>query len=158
MENYVEKENQLDVNSNSEILSDGKIMQCNDLKQEEYSLGIQYFNNIKFSKATRIFTTLGKFKNSEQILTYIQYEKLFNCGLFYFSNLPVKIYESSAQCYIESTVTSYDIEMVIDNQYSLPVPIKENYEFLGWYLNDELLSQFGQWTYTTNGIIVTKWK
>lgn len=83
MDNYVEKENQLDANSNSEILSDEKIIQCNDLKQEEYSLGIQYINNKKFSEATRVFTTLGKFKNSEQISTYIQYEKTLQLRLIF---------------------------------------------------------------------------
>ena len=48
-------------------------------------------------------------------------------------------------------------EVVYDSEYTLEIPTREGYEFLGWYGNDKLFES-GKWSYDEDVEIVAKWE
>lgn len=50
------------------------------------------------------------------------------------------------------------IEVDYDKFYSLPIPQRAGYDFLGWYYNDELVPISGNWPFKENITLVAKWE
>lgn len=50
------------------------------------------------------------------------------------------------------------IEFTFDAPYSLPVPLKDDYEFKGWLIGSELFIKTEVWTITDNITMTAKWE
>ncbi|MBO4251129.1 MAG: InlB B-repeat-containing protein [Clostridia bacterium] len=50
------------------------------------------------------------------------------------------------------------LEFTFDAPYSLPVPVKENYEFKGWLIGSELFVETEIWAITDNITMTAKWE
>ncbi len=49
-------------------------------------------------------------------------------------------------------------ELSYNKAYSLPIPKKPGYRFLGWYYGDELIPSTGNWPFKENVSLVAKWE
>ena len=50
------------------------------------------------------------------------------------------------------------IEVNYDKFYSLPIPQRAGYGFLGWYYNDEIVYNSGLWPFKEDITLVAKWE
>ena len=55
------------------------------------------------------------------------------------------------------SVDSDYLDVAFDSSYQLPVPIKNNYVFLGWFENETRISGNATWKYTSNKTVLAKW-
>ena len=55
------------------------------------------------------------------------------------------------------SVDSTSITVIYDSFYSLPIPTRLNYIFLGWYDGDKKISNNATWKYTENKSFTAKW-
>ena len=95
-----------------------------------------------------------------------------NAGQIYYVGYRANQASVQGECYISITGTNEPsiyitgdytdvietISVVFDNSYSLPIPKKEGYTFIGWYDNEGNLVDESMWNYETNMILFAHWE
>ena len=66
---------------------------------------------------------------------------------------------SNSKAIIPFYVENVEVDVLYDNNYVLPVPVREGFEFDGWYYNGTKIETIGdKWQISKNVTLVAKWK